>query len=97
MDYRPTDNFSMSYVSRKVIFPGDSLHFNYSVDAGGVTISLSESDIYTVIRWRLYAAVKAYWFNWLHFQINIDESGSAAGSPQGVLDLDCGFTEPSLI
>jgi hypothetical protein len=24
MDYRPTDSFSMSYASRKVIFPGDS-------------------------------------------------------------------------
>jgi len=28
---------------------------------------------------------------------NVDESGSAAGSPLGMLDFDCGFTEPSLI
>jgi len=28
---------------------------------------------------------------------NIDESGSAAGSPPGMHHLDCGFTEPSLI
>jgi hypothetical protein len=27
---------------------------------------------------------------------NIDQSGSAAGSTLGMLDLDCGFTEPSL-
>jgi len=28
---------------------------------------------------------------------NVDESGSAAGSPLGMLDFDCGFTEQSLI
>jgi hypothetical protein len=28
---------------------------------------------------------------------NVDESGSAAGSTLGMLDFDCGFTEPSLI
>ena len=28
---------------------------------------------------------------------NMDKSGSAAGSPLGMLDFDCGFTEPSLI
>jgi hypothetical protein len=28
---------------------------------------------------------------------NIDESGSAAGSPPGMYDLDCGLTDPSLI
>jgi hypothetical protein len=28
---------------------------------------------------------------------NVDESGSAAVCPLGMLDLDCGFTEPNLI
>jgi len=28
---------------------------------------------------------------------NVDESGFAACSPIGMLDFDCGFTEPSLI
>jgi hypothetical protein len=28
---------------------------------------------------------------------NIDESGSAAGPAPGMHNLDCGFTEPSLI
>jgi len=28
---------------------------------------------------------------------NVDKSGCAAGSPLGMLDFDCGFTEPSLI
>jgi hypothetical protein len=28
---------------------------------------------------------------------NIAKSGFAAGSPQGMLDFDCGFTGPSLI
>jgi len=51
-----------------------SLHINSSADAGAITSSLSESDIYLVISWRLYAGVKAYWFNraywfnWLRFQ-----------------------------
>jgi hypothetical protein len=28
---------------------------------------------------------------------NVGESGFAAGSPLGMFDLDCGFTQPSLI
>ena len=28
---------------------------------------------------------------------NVNESGSAAGSPLGMLNFDCGFTEPILI
>jgi hypothetical protein len=28
---------------------------------------------------------------------NVDDSGSEAGSPVGLLAFDCGFTEPSLI
>ena len=28
---------------------------------------------------------------------NVDQSGSAAGSPLVMLDFDCGFSEPSLI
>jgi hypothetical protein len=31
MDYRPTDSFSMSYASRKVIFPGDAIGSDHTV------------------------------------------------------------------
>jgi hypothetical protein len=62
----------MSYASRKVIFPGDvknhTLPIYSSADAGAVTKSSSESEIYMVISWRLYAGVKAYWLNRLRFQ-----------------------------
>jgi len=43
-------------------------HLHPAADAGAITISLLESTIYMVISWRLYAGVKAYWFNWLRFQ-----------------------------
>ena len=45
-----------------------------SAEPGAFTISSSESYIYMVIGWRLYAGVndywfnRAYWFHWLHFQ-----------------------------
>jgi len=68
-----------------------------SADAGSRHISSSESDIYMVICWRLYAGVKAYWFQTGFAFSNIDELGFELASPLGMLDCDCGFTEPSLI
>jgi hypothetical protein len=42
-------------------------------------MSLSESEIYMVISWRLYAGVKAYWLK--GFAVSKGNiSGSAAGS-----------------
>jgi len=83
------------YVSPRYEVIKSSAYIAFSTDAGAISMSSSESELYMDIRWGGYMHRLMFTGSTGFTGSKRDESGTAGGARLGILVFDCSFTKPS--